>query len=177
MSEAPNPDPDIATQNAPGVPLRILAQYIRDLSFEVPGGPEIFPMLRTAAPEIPTTLDMAMRHMSGTTYEVTISAHIEAFVSSKTAFILEVVYGAVVELDETIIPPEHLHVALLMEVPRLMFPFVRQIVADMTVSGGFPPLMLQMVDWGEIYRRKFGLAGQSVQKTDEAAPPEGTTIN
>lgn len=175
MSEAPTPT--MADEPAPVAPLRILAQYIRDLSFEVPGGPEIFPLLRTASPEIPTSIDMSMRHMTGTTYEVTLSAHIEAFVAGKTAFILEVEYGSVVELDENIIPPEHLHVALLMEVPRLMFPFVRQIVADMTVSGGFPPLMLQMVDFGDIYRKKFGLGGQIVQKGGDAAPPEGSTIN
>ena len=175
MSEAPAPTRD--TEAAPLAPLRILAQYIRDLSFEVPGGPEIFTLLRTAAPEIPTSIDMSMRHMSGTMYEVILSAHVEAFVSGKTAFILEIEYGCVAELDETIIPPDHIHPALLMEVPRLMFPFVRQIVADMTVSGGFPPLMLQMMDFGDIYRKKFGLGGQLVEKTGDTAPPEGTTIN
>jgi preprotein translocase subunit SecB len=174
MSDTPNPN--LVDDVAQVAPLRLLAQYIKDLSFELPSGPEIFGLLRSAAPEIPTSLDMAMRHMSDSTYEVTLSAHIEAFVSSKTAFILELEYGCVVEIDEKQIPPDHIHPALLMEVPRLMFPFVRQIVADMTVSGGFPPLMLQMVDFRDIYHKKFGVGGE-VQKSGEAAPPEGSTIN
>ena len=164
--------PQCPTLDASIAPLRLMAQYIKDLSFEVPNAPDIFNVLRTTAPEIPTSLDMGMRHISDNTYEVTLSAHIEAFAGGTTAFILEVEYGCVVEVDERAIAPEFVHPALLMEIPRQMFPFVRQIVAETTVGGGFPPLMLQLVDFSDMYRKKFGVAGQPV-----AAPPADATIN
>jgi preprotein translocase subunit SecB len=168
MSEESGPQGP--TLDAGIVPLRLLAQYIKDLSFEVPNAPEIFNILRTTAPEIPTSLDMGMRHLSDNTYEVTLSAHIEAFAGGKSAFILEVEYGCIVEVNENAIGPAHIHPVLLMEIPRQMFPFVRQIVADTTVNGGFPPLMLQLVDFGDMYQKKFGVAGQKV----EAAPADAT---
>lgn len=166
-TEAPN-----STQDAAAMPLRLLAQYIKDLSFEVPQAPEIFNILRSTAPEIPTSLDTAMRHLGGNAYEVTLSAHVEAFAGGKTAFILEVEYACVVEVDEAAIPEQHIHPVLMMEIPRQMFPFVRQIVADMTLNGGFPPLMLQLVDFADLYRKKFGVAGQPVETA-----PAGTAIN
>ena len=171
MSDQTAENTEAASQ--PVAPIRLLGQYIRDLSFEVPQAPEIFNILRQAAPEIPVSLDTDMRHLSGSTYEVTLSAHVEAFAAGKTAFILEVAYGCVVEINEQAVPEEHIHPILLIEVPRQMFPFVRQIVSDMTVNGGFPPLMLQIVDFTELYRNKFGVAVQKVARSDQVSP----TIN
>jgi len=151
--------------------LRIMGQYVKDLSFEVPQAPDIFTLLRQQAPEIPTSIETDLRHLDGNSYEVTVSLHLEAFVAGKTAFIMELDYACVVEIDDKRIPQEHLHPILMIEVPRQLFPFVRQLVADMTMGGGFPPLMMQLVDFAEIYRRKFGVA---IPRTDAPTSP---TIN
>jgi len=147
-------------ESAPAVPVRFLAQFIRDLSFEVPGAPEIFNVLRDNAPEMTVTIDAAVKQIEGPTFDVTLSVSIEAKSGDKVAFILELAYGCIVELNPQMVPQEYAHSLLLIEVPRHMFPFVRLIVSNITGEGGFPPLMLQMVDFAEIYRRKFAQPGE-----------------
>lgn len=151
----PGSDP-MQLDNPPPSPIRIMGQYIKDLSFETPHAPEIFTALRTEAPEIPIGLDTVVRHLAGSSFEVTLSVQLEAVVQSKKAFILELAYAAVVEVNTQMVPEEHVHPILMIEVPRQLFPFVRQLVADITGNGGFPPLMLQVFDFADMYRKKFG---------------------
>ncbi len=153
-------------------PVRMVAQYIKDLSFEVPGAPEVYSALRESPPEIPIGLDTSMRHLSEGNYEVVLKVNIEATVAGRTAFIFELAYGCVVEVNEQIVPNEAIHPLMLIEIPRQLFPFARQLVCDMTLGGGFPPLMLQMVDFAQIYQAKFGVAGQPLE-----TPPAGAAIN
>jgi preprotein translocase subunit SecB len=149
-------DAAVQDQNQPGtVPLRFLGQFIKDLSFETPHAPEIFNILRQQPPAIQISLDSAVRQLEGPVFEVTLSVNVAAKSGDKTAFIMELVYGCVAEVNTTAIPQEYVHSLLLIEVPRHIFPFVRQIVADMTGNAGFPPLMLQMVDFADLYRQKF----------------------
>jgi preprotein translocase subunit SecB len=160
---------DAAPQvEAPVMPLRFLGQYIRDLSFEVPNAPSVFNEARKYAPEIPVSIDTAVRHLGASHFEVSLSVNIEATINRRPAFVAEVAYAAIIEVDERAIPQEQLHAVLMIEVPRHLFPFVRQIVGDVTVGGGFPPLMLQMVDFVEMYRRKFGDQPQTIER--KAAP-------
>jgi preprotein translocase subunit SecB len=175
MSDTSVPPPSEPTQleNPPASPIRIMGQYIKDLSFETPHAPEIFATLRTEAPEIPIGLDTVVRHLGGPSFEVTLSVQLEAVVSGKKAFILELAYGAVVEINQQMVPEQHVHPVLMIEVPRQMFPFVRQLVADITGNGGFPPLMLQVFDFADMYRKKFGdpLATAAAPEGEPAAPP------
>ena len=159
MSDAPENagEPESAPEAV--TPLRFLGQFIKDLSFETPHAPEIFNLLRQQAPAIPISLDTSLRQLEGPVFEVTLSVHLEAQVGDKTAFILELVYGAVAEVNAAAVPQEYIHSLLLIEVPRHIFPFVRQLVADITGNAGFPPLMLQMVDFADMYRKKFAAAG------------------
>ena len=76
-------------------------------------------------------------------------------------------YASVVVLGK--LPAEHVRPVLLIEVPRQMFPFVRQIVADTTVQGGFPPLMLQLVDFMDLYRRKYATEEEKNASADKEA--------
>jgi preprotein translocase subunit SecB len=145
------------------VPIRFLGQFIRDLSFEVPHAPEIFAELRQRAPDIPVSFDIGAKHAGGNTFEVTINASLHATVGEKTAFLLELAYAALVEVDPRGVAEDQLHPVLLIEIPRYLFPFVRQIIGDLTVGGGFPPLMLQMVDFVDLYRRKFGDQPQKIE--------------
>ncbi|MBL8643124.1 MAG: protein-export chaperone SecB [Rhodospirillaceae bacterium] len=149
-------DTNAANNAPPPAPIRFLGQYVRDLSLEVPHAPGIFGEMRKRAPEIPITFDCAMQHLSGSIFEVTLNVTVNATLGDKPAFILELSYGATVEVDESLIPAEQLHAVLLIEIPRFLFPFVRQILSDMTTNGGFPPLLLQPVDFADLYTRKFG---------------------
>lgn len=174
MSDTSAPDAQNGVaQNAPtqggqpAMPIRFLGQYIRDLSFEVPHAPGIFAEMRKQSPDIPVTFDCAMQPLQGSIFEVTLSVSVNAMIGENPAFILELAYAATVELDESIIPQDQLHPALLIEIPRFLFPFVRQIIADMTTSGGFPPLFLQPVDFTDIYTRKYGTAPITINR---AAP-------
>jgi preprotein translocase subunit SecB len=165
------PAPDDAQNAAPGAPpLRFLGQYIKDLSFEAPLAPDIFNILRDQSPEMDVTLDAAVRQIEGPLFDVTISVSLDAKAGDKTAFILELVYGCVAEVNPQVVPQEYAHSLLLIEVPRHMYPFVRQIVADTTGAGGFPPLMMQMVDFADLYRRKFGAKGGPAGEQAAAEP-------
>ncbi len=145
------------------VPIRFLGQFVRDLSFEVPHAPEIFNDIRQRAPDIPVSFDVATRHVGGSTFEVSMNVNLQASVGEKPAFILELVYAGLVDVDLSAVPEDQLHAVLLIEIPRYLFPFVRQIVGDLTVNGGFPPLMLQMIDFMDLYRRKFGDQPQKIE--------------
>lgn len=145
----------------PLVPIRIAGQYIKDFSFEVPGAPEIYAELQQQSPEIPISLDVAARSTSESTYEVSLTIQLEASLPDRKAFILELTYCAAVEVNKQAVAEEHIHPLLMIEIPRQMFPFARQIISETTGHGGFPPLQLQMVDFGLLYRQKFGAPGQA----------------
>ncbi|MCB2108043.1 MAG: protein-export chaperone SecB [Rhodobacteraceae bacterium] len=165
MSDTPTSAPS-GTGQTDTIPMRFRGQYVRDLSFEIPHAPEIFQELRENPPEIPISLEPSVRHLADNTYEVTLTANIEAKVGSRVAFILELAYAATVDLDPKAIPQEHIHPVLLIEVPRFLFPFVRHLVSETTVRGGFPPLMLQLIDFADMYRRRFGDQPQTVARAE-----------
>ncbi|MBP01920.1 MAG: protein-export chaperone SecB [Rhodospirillaceae bacterium] len=134
-------------------PIQIISQFIKDLSFESPSAPEIFQDLRYASPDIPTSVDCKAKQLKENQFEVTVSLHVHSTIGHKSAFIIELEYSAVVLLGK--IPEPHTLPVLLIEVPRQMYPFIREIVADVTVKGGFPPLMLQVIDFKDIYEQKY----------------------
>ena len=83
---------------------------------------------------------------------MTSEINVKADVGDKVAFIAELQYGCVVTLN---VSDEHRLPVLMIEVPRLLFPYVRKIVADLTADGGFPPLMMQQIDFADLFRKKF----------------------
>ncbi len=173
MSDTPQDTAPPATDLAPGTPtLNFLGQYIKDMSFEAPLAPEIFNVLREQSPDMDVTIDANVRQVEGTIFEVTIAVTLNAKVGEKTAFILELVYGCIAQINPQLVPQEYAHSLLLIEVPRHMFPFVRQIIANTTSTGGFPPVMMQMVDFADLYRRKFGTPGEPGQ-----APPPTPAVH
>src|SRR5262249_43294217 len=119
MSEASTPESGAASgpqgTNAP--PIRLLGQFVKDLSFQVPNAPEIFGLLRQQSPELPVSLDTNLRQLEGNNFEVTISLHIEATLGAKKAFILELDYACVAELNTQVVPQEHVHPMLMIELP------------------------------------------------------------
>lgn len=133
-------------------PLGVNGQYIKDLSFEVPNAPAIFSELGRGTPEIPIQIDIRASQIQDKVFEVVLHLHIEGKVGDKQAFIVELAYAGIFTIN---VPQEHLQPVLLIECPRLLFPFARNIVADITRDGGFPPLMMQPVDFVTLYRQRM----------------------
>ena len=133
-------------------PLTIRAQYIKDLSFENPRAPTSIQSLQSP-PAIEVTVNVGAQHLSEQDYEVTLTISASAKSESDPLFVVELTYAGVVSLGQ--VPQEHMRPLLLIEGPRLLFPFARNIIADATRDGGFPPLLLQPIDFVELYRREI----------------------
>lgn len=141
---------DAQTEDLPQ--LQVNMQYIKDLSFEIPGAPQSFIEMQGKAPEIPIHVDVTVSNVGGNSFEVVLHLKIEAGLEGKSLFILELAYAGVFTLN---LPEEQMHPVLLIECPRLLFPFARNIVADMTRDGGLPPLMLQPLDFAGLYQARL----------------------
>ncbi|MEW5728201.1 MAG: protein-export chaperone SecB [Pseudomonadota bacterium] len=142
--------------------LVVNGQYIKDLSFEVPGAPGIFAEMQGRNPEIAIHVDINATGLRDTVFEVVLHLKVEAKEEAKTVFIAELAYGGVFTLN---VPQEHLQAMLLIECPRMLFPFARAIVADMTRDGGFPPLMIQPIDFVQLFRSRMEAVAQEPQGT------------
>lgn len=135
--------------------LIVNAQYIKDLSFENPRAPQSLTQ-QNAAPAVDINVDVNAQPLSPETFEVVLTVKASAKVNDDPLFLLELVYGAVVTVRN--VPREMLPPILLVETPRLMFPFARNIVADATREGGFPPLMINPIDFTDLLRRSAAAA-------------------
>ena len=137
---------------APQAPLQLVinAQYIKDLSFENPRAPHSLTQ-QTSQPSVDINVDVKAQPIGPETYEVVLSINANAKTQNDTLFIVELVYGAVVTARG--VPQEMLSPVILVETPRLMFPFARNIIAETTRDGGFPPLLINPIDFAELLRR------------------------
>jgi len=144
---AANGEDEETMQFAPEI--NIEAQYVKDLSFENPMGPLVPPEARTA-PEISVDVTTGGRPVGNGRYEVTLQFRAEAATKESTVFILELTYGGIMTVSN--VPDEAINAILLIEGARLIFPFARNIIADVTRDGGFPPLFLQPIDFINLYR-------------------------
>jgi len=136
-----------------GVPsFAVNAQYIKDLSFE---NPNVIKMMtqQGGTPEVSFNLGVQVNGVGPESYEVTLSVRAEAKRDGMVGFIVELAYAGVFTLSG--IPQDQVEPLLFIEAPRLLFPFARAIVADLTRDGGFTPLMLQPIDFVDLYRRKL----------------------
>jgi preprotein translocase subunit SecB len=135
-------------------------QYTRDLSFEVPGAPEIFVSLREQ-PRVDIALDVQARAVPGqaNVYEVSLQVRADAKAGETACFIAELAYCGVFTVN---VPQEHLEPVLLVECPRLLFPFARNILADVTRDGGFPPVMLAPIDFVALWQSRRQAAAAPV---------------
>lgn len=156
---------------AQDMPVTIHAQYIRDLSFENPSAPEA---LRPAGdpPEMEINIGMDARKLEDSDipdlFEVVLNVRAAALRGDQPVFIGELQYGVTVSIGSEV-PEENHHPLLLIEIPRMAFPFVRQIMSDVTVQGGYPPLLLNPVDFHALYMNRFGAEIDAAQKKVEAA--------
>ena len=156
MSDAPSTAP---AQELP--PLIVNGQYIKDLSFEVPGAPGIFNQL-TQAPDVPIQVDIRINPLAENVFEVVLHTKVEATLATKPVFIIELDYAGVFTVNA---PKEHVEPILTIEAARLLFPFARSIIADITREGGFPPLVMQPVDFVQVYRSRQEHAASQISET------------
>jgi len=152
-----------ATGQGPRVAIH--TQFLKDLSFENPNAPQT---LQTAEqPETNVKVDIQAKKIEGedNIYEVGLSVSAEAKRGDMTVFVAELVYAGIFSLH---VAPDLVRPAVMIECPRLLFPFARQVLADAVRNGGFPPLLLQPIDFVEIYRQDVA------QRQQSSAPADGT---
>ncbi|RCW84408.1 protein-export chaperone SecB [Phyllobacterium bourgognense] len=132
--------------------LNILAQYVKDLSFESPGAPlSLRP--RENAPGISINVNVNANPIAENDFDVVLTLSAKASEGKDVLFNAELVYGGVFRLVG--FPQEHLLPLLFIECPRLLFPFARQIIAEATRNGGFPPLMIDPIDFAQMFQQRM----------------------
>ena len=140
--------------------IRILAQFVRDLSFENPRAPDSLRMTGEQ-PNIELGVEMNARGRPDGFFEVDLKLNAKAVREGETAFQVELLYGGLFELQG--FAEEQLEMILLIECPRFMFPYARRLISDLTAEGGFPPLHLDPIDFAAVYAaRNKGMAGPPV---------------
>ncbi len=148
-----------------GVPtFSVLSQYVKDLSFENPNAPR---SIGQALPGggVQIEINVGGRPISDSTYEVELVIEARAGEGATVVFNFELTYSGVFRVEN--IPQESVHPLVMIEGPRLLFPFARQILADATRNGGFPPLLLDPIDFAALYRQRLG-EGQGAQQAQNA---------
>jgi preprotein translocase subunit SecB len=141
--------------------LQVLAQYVKDLSFENPGIG-----MAVNQPRIDLNVDLQARRGDQGQYEVILKLRVTAQQESTTLFLLELAYAGAFMLRG--VPEESIQPVLLIECPRLLFPFARRIVADIVRDGGMPPLMIEPIDFAALFRAK---AMEQAGATGAVPPP------
>lgn len=149
-ADAPEPAPEAAQG---GAVVRILAQFVRDLSFENPHAPDS--LRGFSQPQIELSVEMKARGRPDGLFEIDLklgavaSRPLAEGQPESVAFQIELLYGGLFEVSG--VPEEHLETVLLGECPRYLFPFARRIIADCSMEGGFSPLMLEPIDFHAVY--------------------------
>ncbi len=157
MSEEGQTPPTDNAEQQPTV--GIVAQYIKDLSFENPGAPA----LMNQGPQIDLGVDLQARRGDAEHFEVLLKLQVTAKAGDKTVFLLELAYAGLFRIVG--VPEDMLQPLLLIQAPHMLFPFARRIVADVVRDGGMPPLMVDPIDFAALYQTKLsqgGIQGPSV---------------
>jgi preprotein translocase subunit SecB len=153
MSEEGNNPAPAGGENGTGetkaAALTVVAQFIKDLSFENPMGPA----KANIRPQVDMSVDIEAKPMEHELFEVALKLRVSAKHEDKPAFLLELVYAGLFVLHNI---PEQIHnQILLIEAPHLLFPFARRIVADVVRDGGLPTLMIEPIDFAALYQARL----------------------
>jgi preprotein translocase subunit SecB len=140
------------TTQAPLPSLNTLGQYIKDLSFENPNAPASLGP-RENGPNISISVNVNAKQAAESDFEVELTLEGKALDGSQILFQFELVFAGVFRLQN--IPAENVQAVIMIECPRLLFPFARQIIADAVRSGGFPPLLIDPIDFSALYRQRL----------------------
>ena len=145
------------TDTVRNLPLTVHAQYIKDVSFENPNAPHSL-KVNAGKPDMQLNINVGLQEVPDENlpglFEVSLRMRAVAKRADKTAFIAEVEYAASVTAGAEV-PQDAMHPLLMIEVPRLLFPFARQMISDLSQQGGYPALLLAPVDFQALYIQKF----------------------
>ncbi|MBT2186259.1 protein-export chaperone SecB [Sphingobium nicotianae] len=136
----------------------LIAQYVKDLSFENPNSPAVYQW--TEQPQIDIQFNISNTQIADDVFEVAVKISANAAADQGVAFAVELVFAGLFGIRN--VPEDQMRPFLYAEAPRLLFPFARRIVADAVQDGGFPPLMIDPIDFGALYM-------QQQQQIDAAA--------
>jgi len=140
----------------------LISQYVKDFSFENPNAPAIFQ--NPTPPAIDVQFNIASAQVGEDVYEIVLRIEVKAEAEGTVAFLVDLSYAGLFGLRN--FPLEHLQPFLLAEAPRLIFPFARRVLADAVRDGGFPPLLLEPIDFGAVFLQQ--------QEAGEASGTFGT---
>ncbi len=153
--------PEGAEAPAPG--MNILGQYIKDLSFENPNSPNS--LQQGEQPKLDINVNVNAVPLGEDQFEVVMTLNAKAERPDMVMFNVELVYAGIFRI--TGVPQEHMHPFVMIECPRMLFPFARNILAEATRNGGFPPLLLDPIDFAQLYRQNMA---QQAQQAPQAQP-------
>jgi len=143
-------EPQESQSGGDGPQVNVLGQYIKDLSFENPNAPKSF-QEPGENPNLQLNFNVGANKLSEDTYEVTLHFEGEAKSDASGIYQLDLVYAGVFRAQN--FPQERLRPFLFVDCPAMLFPFVRRIIADLTREGGYPPLLIDPIDFAALYRR------------------------
>ncbi len=164
-TDPPGDAPAAAPGEAPSTPpqVKILAHFVRDLSFENVGAIEGTPI--EGAPEIGIQVNLDGQNIGEDRYQVNMKFNAKAVNGEHTRFMVELDYTGIFSI--TNVPEAHIHPMMFIECPRLILPFARRVVADVTRDGGYPPLMLDNIDFATMYRQKVEQLRQEKKQQEQ----------
>jgi preprotein translocase subunit SecB len=142
--------------------LNVLGQYIKDFSFENPNAPRSLAP-NQAQPNINIQINVGVSQSAETDFEVTLKLEGKAESSGSVLFVFDLTFAGMFRIQN--VPKEHLHALVMIECPRLLFPFAREIIATAVRNGGFAPLLLDPVDFVALYQQRVA------QEQAKAATP------
>ncbi len=151
MAKSKKPAGNDTESNNQAPRFHVTGQYVKDLSFENPGAPSNL-IGMDEKPKIEVNIDLGAQKLRDELYEVTLHINAKANSGDKPMFMVDLAYGGIFTLVN--IPQERLEQILMVDCPFVLFPYARRIVSDVTRDGGFPPLMLEPIDFFTMYRKK-----------------------
>jgi preprotein translocase subunit SecB len=158
-----------------GPQIAVLTQYVKDLSVESPNSPSVFQW--QVQPQVDVQFNIAVNNVSDEVHEVVLKVNVAARSDNGAHFLIDLSYAGLLGLRN--LPQEAVGPFLLIEAPRLLFPFVRQIVSDAVQQTGFPPLLLEPIDFNAVYMQQLNAmqgddGGNGAPETNEepAAPTD-----
>ena len=135
----------------------MISQYIKDLSFENPNAPAIYQS--QTAPQIDVQFNIGVDKVADEVHQVTLKIDVRAEIKGQIAFIVDLTYAGLFGFRN--VPADQIQPFLLAEAPRLLFPFARRVLADAVRDGGFPPLLLEPIDFGQLYLQQAQAQGDA----------------
>lgn len=169
MSDNTDQNEVSSEENNDEIQITILGQYIKDLSFENPTPAQTIQKLATEKPTMNINVNLNAQQLGEDVYEVDLKITATALSNDETAFVAELLYSGLFGIKN--LPEDQLQPFLMVEAPRQTFPFARRILSDVTRDGGFPPLMLEPIDFAGLYHSQL-----QQQAAEGDAPSEDDVV-